>query len=192
MSRFAAGKYAYGISDRSGFRYRLKDMRMEWNGSLVGKDEYEPKHPQLDPKRRPTDPEAIKNARPDPRTEPEVIRLLTPNCFKSGAIGSSVITVTEFSHGRTTNSAVRFRNVSAFDGFSQTVLENSLGYIITVLDENRYTFAVTTGSATLGNTRGGGENATAGPGTATAPTASPTFDSTGTTLDSTSNTFDEA
>ena len=61
-----------------------------------------------------------------------------------------------------------------------------------MLDENRYTFAVTTGSATLGNTRGGGENATACPGTATAPTASPTFDSTGTTLDSTSNTFDEA
>ena len=41
MPRHAAGKYAYGISDRSGFRYRLKDMRKEWNGFLVGKDEYE-------------------------------------------------------------------------------------------------------------------------------------------------------
>ena len=53
MGRFAVGKYAYGISDRSGFRYRMKDMRKEWNGSLVGKDEYEPKHPQLEPKEGP-------------------------------------------------------------------------------------------------------------------------------------------
>eukprot|EP00729_Bicosta_minor_P001734 gene1734-1030_t len=43
------GKKAFGISDRSGFRYRLKDMRKEWNGLLVGKDEYEEKHPQLEP-----------------------------------------------------------------------------------------------------------------------------------------------
>ena len=48
---FASGKYAYRISDRSGFRYRLKDTRKEWNGSIVGKDEYEEKHPQLEPVR---------------------------------------------------------------------------------------------------------------------------------------------
>ena len=65
MARYAAGKYAYGISDRSGFRYRLKDMRKEWNGFLVGKDEWEPKHPQLDPRRRPTDAEALRDPRPD-------------------------------------------------------------------------------------------------------------------------------
>lgn len=65
MARFAAGKYAYGISDRSGFRYRLSDMRMEWNGFLVGKDEWEPKHPQLEPRRTPTDAEAIRNPRPE-------------------------------------------------------------------------------------------------------------------------------
>ena len=44
MSKYATGKKAYGISDRSGFRYRLRDMRKEWNGLLVGYDEYEPKH----------------------------------------------------------------------------------------------------------------------------------------------------
>ena len=48
MAKYAAGKYAYGISDRSGFRYKLSDMRKEWNGSIVGKDEYESKHPQLE------------------------------------------------------------------------------------------------------------------------------------------------
>ena len=65
MSRFATGKHAFGISDRSGFRYRLKDMRKEWNGLLVGKDEYEEKHPQLEPFGKVADPEAIKNARPE-------------------------------------------------------------------------------------------------------------------------------
>ena len=65
MSRFATGKNAFGISDRSGFRYRLKDMRKEWNGLLVGKDEYEEKHPQLEPFGKVADPEAIKNARPE-------------------------------------------------------------------------------------------------------------------------------
>ena len=64
MSKFATGKYSYAISDRSGLRYRYKDMRREWNGLLVGKDEYEPKHPQLGPFRTPTDAQALKDARP--------------------------------------------------------------------------------------------------------------------------------
>jgi|TARA_R100000951_G_scaffold44849_1_gene38232 hypothetical protein len=66
LSKFATGKWAYGISDRSGFQYRLRDMRKEWNGLLVGKDEWEAKHPQLEPIRVPSDPQAIKNARPEP------------------------------------------------------------------------------------------------------------------------------
>ena len=45
---YASGKRAYGISDRSGRRYRLRDMRKEWTGSLVGPDEFEAKHPQLE------------------------------------------------------------------------------------------------------------------------------------------------
>lgn len=62
---YASGKNAFGISDRSGFRYRLKDMRKEWNGLLVGKDEYEPKHPQLTPRPVRADAEALRNPRPD-------------------------------------------------------------------------------------------------------------------------------
>ena len=49
MARYASGKRAWGYSDRSGFRYRLADMVTEWNGSKVGPDEYEAKHPQLEP-----------------------------------------------------------------------------------------------------------------------------------------------
>lgn len=69
MARFAVGKHALGISDRSGFQYRLKDMRKEWTGMLVGKDEWEPKHPQLEPRRDISDAQALKDPRPD-RVEP--------------------------------------------------------------------------------------------------------------------------
>lgn len=41
MGKFATGKYALGTSDRSGFVYKLNEMRLEWTGSLVGPDEWE-------------------------------------------------------------------------------------------------------------------------------------------------------
>ena len=62
---FASGKNAYGISDRSGRRYRLREMRLEWTGSLVGPDEFEPKHPQLFPPKAFPDPQALRNPRPE-------------------------------------------------------------------------------------------------------------------------------
>ena len=72
MPRFAQGKHAYAISDRSGFRYRYKDMRKEWNGLLVGKDEFEPKQAQLEPFPTVVDSQALKDARPD-RKEPRTV-----------------------------------------------------------------------------------------------------------------------
>ena len=99
MAKFASGKHSYAISDRSGFRYRYKDMRKEWNGLLVGKDEWEPKHPQLGPFRKVIDAEALKDARPD-TTEPfdvfvgvptvEAPNLLPPQGF--GQVGSVTVT----------------------------------------------------------------------------------------------------
>ena len=62
---FASGKYTYGICDITGFRYKLKDMRMTCDGLLVGPDQYSPKHPQLMPKPAPQDPQALRNPRPD-------------------------------------------------------------------------------------------------------------------------------
>lgn len=67
---FAKGDKAWGISDRSGFRYRLKEMKREWTGLLVGPDEFEPKHPQLRAPRATADPEALRNPRP---SEPETL-----------------------------------------------------------------------------------------------------------------------
>jgi hypothetical protein len=65
MSKFASGKKAYFISDRSGQRYRYRDAKREWNGFIVGPDEFEPKHPQLFPVRNISDPQALRDPRPD-------------------------------------------------------------------------------------------------------------------------------
>jgi|TARA_R100000388_G_scaffold65437_1_gene47544 hypothetical protein len=62
---FASNKRAYGICDITGFRYRLRDMKKTWDGLLVGPDQWSPKHPQLDPKPAPKDPQALRDARPD-------------------------------------------------------------------------------------------------------------------------------
>lgn len=65
---YAKGKQAYGICDISGFRYKLKDMKRTWDGLLVGPDQWDAKHPQLEPRTHAADPEALFNPRPD-RTE---------------------------------------------------------------------------------------------------------------------------
>jgi|TARA_R110000796_G_scaffold170989_4_gene287946 hypothetical protein len=99
MAKYASGKHAYAISDRSGFRYRYRDMRKEWNGMLVGKDEYEPKQPQLGPFRSDVDPQALRDARPD-RVEPMEVYVgilnvedMTPKPFKGiGFVGQVTVT----------------------------------------------------------------------------------------------------
>jgi len=101
MAKFASGKYVYAISDRSGQRYRYQDMRKEWNGLLVGKDEWEPKHPQLGPFRKVVDPEALRNARPD-RVEPLNVYVCVPTVEQPaprptvvyGKVGSVTVTTT--------------------------------------------------------------------------------------------------
>ena len=62
---YASGKKAWGISDRSGRSYRLREMKVEWTGAKVGPDEFEPKHPQLFPIRVGPDPQALRNPRPE-------------------------------------------------------------------------------------------------------------------------------
>lgn len=170
MTRFASAKWALGISDRSGRAYRLKDMILEWNGSLVGRDEYEPKQPQLYPKRVKSDPQALRISRTD-RIEPPVAVLLGYNSFTSGDAGSATITVHQPGHGRSTGDTVRFRDVLPFDGFTESMLETSSGFTITVvaatineIQSNFYTFTATGGeTATQGNVEGGGGDASAGP-----------------------------
>ena len=163
---FSAGKRAWGICDISGQRYRLKDMKVQWDGLRVGPDQFNTKHPQLDPSRVQTDPEALRNPRPD-RTEPVAEALLTNNPFLSTS-GSAVIKVFEDDHGRSTGDKVRFRGAEAFDGFTVATLTDPDSYAITKVDADTYTFSAVAGTGTTG-TRGGGVFASVGPAQALLP-----------------------
>jgi hypothetical protein len=167
MPRYSSAKHALGLSDRSGRAYLLRVMLKEWNGNLVGPDEYESKQPQLRTRRVQADPQALRISRPD-RVEPEVAVLLTLNPFRSSSSGSAIITVNEPGHGRSTGDTVRFRTVEAFDGFTEAVLEASGGYSITVPTDSAtkddfYTFTASSGTAVTGSLNGGGGAASAGP-----------------------------
>ena len=72
MTTYATGKKSWAVSDRSGQRFPYAEMVTEWNGSFVHISEYEPKHPQLEPKVPGNDPQGLQNARPD-RVEPAVL-----------------------------------------------------------------------------------------------------------------------
>ena len=49
MGKYASGKFAKRISDRSGMAFPYNEMVQEWNGSWVHISEFEPKQPQLEP-----------------------------------------------------------------------------------------------------------------------------------------------
>jgi hypothetical protein len=72
---YAKGKYAFGICDRTGFRYPIEDLVYEFtngkrNGLRVGRDVVDPDHPQnFVGQIKSDDPQSIIDARPD-RTEP--------------------------------------------------------------------------------------------------------------------------
>ena len=64
MATRATGKYALAISDRSGQAFPYREMVKEWTGAFVHISEFEPKHPQLDPRNPRADGVALMNARP--------------------------------------------------------------------------------------------------------------------------------
>lgn len=169
----ARGKYAYGICDKTGFRYDLNDLVFEARngvktGLRVGKDVVDLDHPQNFLGRiRTDDPQSLMNARPD-RTEPEAANQLGTNPFETGTPGASTtVTVTETNHGRSTGDTVRFRNAEAFDGITKAVIELSTGYEITKVDANTYTVSMAA-TAASGSVKGGGPLSSAGPVTLTA------------------------
>jgi hypothetical protein len=166
---YSSGKYAYGVCDKTGFRYDLKDLVFEFkNGSKtglrVGIDVVDPDHPQNFIGRiKFDDPQSIQDARPD-RVEPATERLLLVNPFTTAAAdsGSTVITVVEKSHGRSTSDRVRFRNCVGFDGITSANFELSTGYVITKTTDDAYTITVSA-SSTTGSITGGGVFVTVGP-----------------------------
>ena len=159
MAKYATGKYAKAISDRSGLQFPYKEMVREWNGSFVHMSEYEPKQPQLEPKPMNGDAISLRNVRPA-RTEPVTPIILPLNAF-TATNGSGTVSVNEPNHGRSTSDTVRFRDVENVGGIAATTINGSSGFTITVTDANNYTFA--SGATASFTQKGGGGSASAGP-----------------------------
>ena len=109
MARYASGKRALAISDRSGMAFPYDEMVREWNGSLVHTSEYEPKQPQLQPKPVGSDAQALFNPRPQPASKASLI-LLNSNPFTSVIYsGTTYVNVFSEDHQRAAGDIVRFR-----------------------------------------------------------------------------------
>ena len=159
MAKYATGKYAKAISDRSGMEFPYKEMVREWNGSLVHFSEFEPKQPQLEPKPNGADAISLLNVRID-RTETAVPKMLPLNPFTTTS-GSTTITVREPDHGRSTSDTVRFRDAQNVGGVLGSTINLAAGYSITKVNDDKYTFATATTSSITET--GGGGSASAGP-----------------------------
>lgn len=64
---YASGKFAIALCDQCGQRYRLNQLVKDWKGFKVCSECYEPKHPQLEPKRTINEPQALYQPRPEGR-----------------------------------------------------------------------------------------------------------------------------
>ena len=149
MSKYATGKYAKAISDRSGMEFPYKEMVREWNGAFVHVSEYEPKQPQLEPKPNGADSIALLNTRTD-RIEPATTVRLPNNPFETYQAGSAIINVFAPGHGLTDSTTYRFRGapttspgtgtstnpvfayaaIPNFDGISGSNIAKAAGYTI--------------------------------------------------------------
>ena len=196
MSKYATGKYAKAISDRSGLEFPYKEMVREWNGSFVHFTEYEPKQPQLQPKPNGADGIALLNTRTD-RIENAVPYSIPENGFETYQAGSGVINVTAPGHGLTNGTTYRFRgspalntggggtfqynNPADFDGITGANIAKAAGYSITTgifrdgarvstdyAVANFFFFTVDTDTATVGEIKGGGVGCSVGPVTLSA------------------------
>ena len=109
MGKYASGKRALAISDRSGMAFPYTEMVREWNGSLVHTSEYEAKQPQLEPKPVGSYPQALYNPRPQPASKTSLI-LLDNNPFTTVIYcGTTYVNVFSEDHQRAAGSVVRFR-----------------------------------------------------------------------------------
>ena len=173
---YASDKNAYGISDRSGFRYRLKDMRVEWTGAKVGKDEFEPKHPQLFPPRVGPDPQALKNPRPESNLEDQ--RNFQYGWNPVGGIGDGVLTPNSFVLRGEVSTVTITIGASQEDvaNVSGVYSSSNVGTVTVVVSGVAVSGIAGTGAV-------GAVSVIAG--------SAPRFDSTSVTLDSTTDTFDE-
>ena len=131
MPKYASGKHALAISDRSGLQFPWREMVTEWTGAFVHISEYEPKQPQLRPKTLSADSISLSKVRPA-RTAFPTPTILPNNPFTT-EVGTTV-TVTQPDHNFSTGDAVRFRDVQQAVGgvdISTFELETTLNGAVT-------------------------------------------------------------
>ena len=109
MGKFASGKHAIAISDRSGMRFPYTEMVKEWNGMWVHYSEFEIKQPQLDLAVIGPDGIGLEHPRPPQRTTPTVAVMLSENPFETYLAGNPRIFTHSPNHGRNNEATVRFR-----------------------------------------------------------------------------------
>jgi len=122
MPKYATGKHALAISDRSGLQFPWREMVTEWTGAFVHMSEYEPKQPQLRPKTLSADSMSLTKVRPA-RTAFPTPTILPNNPFTTTV--STTVTVTQPSHNFSSGDAVRFRDVQQenIGGVTKAILE---------------------------------------------------------------------
>ena len=121
MPKYATGKHALAISDRSGLQFPWREMVTEWTGAFVHTSEYEPKQPQLRPKTLSADSISLSKVRPA-RTAFPTPTILPNNPFTTTV--STTVTVTQPSHNFSSGDAIRFRQVKTdVGGVSIAILE---------------------------------------------------------------------
>ena len=131
MPKYASGKHALAISDRSGLQFPWREMVTEWTGAFVHISEYEPKQPQLRPKTLSADSISLSKVRPAREAFPTPTIL--PNNPFDTVVGTTV-TVTQPDHNFSTGDAIRFRDVQQEVGgvaISTLELETTLNGAIT-------------------------------------------------------------
>ena len=142
MAKFATGKYAKAISDRSGMEFPYREMVREWNGAFVHFTEFEPKQPQLEPKPNGADGVALLNTRTD-RNEPPTAVLLPKDPF-TVTNGSATLTVSLLNHTLEVGDFVLFYNPASNDPTQSFNLGSNLFPIFAISD------AITASATTAG------------------------------------------
>jgi len=126
MAKFAKGKHALAISDRSGLAFPWREMVTEWNGQFVHYSEFERKQPQLEPKPFVADPQGLQKARP------QVAPLPTPDLLEENPITTnnisigSVYVITQPNSRILVNDVVRLMSIKSNLVSSTTALQKSI------------------------------------------------------------------
>jgi hypothetical protein len=126
MAKFAKGKHALAISDRSGLAFPWREMVTEWNGQFVHYSEFERKQPQLEPRPFVADPQGLEKARP------QVAPLPTPDLLEKNPITTnnisigSVYVVTQPNSRILVNDVVRLMSIKSNLVSSTTALQKSI------------------------------------------------------------------